>query len=487
LAYRAESMTRRRDNHKTSGLATEPPVRHRTGPASAEAIHRHLMKVLRQSRASRSKEGRQIGVELKFPLVREDGRAPEPSVVPALWDHLCSLGWQAVHDEVSGRPVGARRQTDDGYTVASCETGYCKPEFSLAPVTSLGDLVAVISGLREELAPYVDRHCVHFLGYGIQPVTVPSRGLLMAKSRSRVWDTVFRSNRIVPPELGHDLHLFTINAASHVHVSVSEDEAVPLVNVLNGSAGPQIALTANSGVWRGRVDPAYACVAEKFWDWWVPEEGRAGVPQKSFADLADYARTIAGFRPVFVRRGAGPMLINSYETFERYYSQTQAQGVSLDGRRATVTPEPADIDLHCTCCWHPARITGYGTVENRPNDQQPPEALLCVAALTLGLTEALAESQEELSRFEWHELRAARESACRSALRGTVASEPVASLASRLLDLARLGLERRGLGEEQFLEPLQVRLKSGRCPSDDAVELFQEGGAGMLVEVRAFV
>ena len=68
-----------------------------------------------------------------------------------------------------------------------------------------------------------------------------------------------------------------------------------------------------------------------------------------------------------------------------------------------------------------------------------------------------------------------------------VASERIASLAGRLLELARLGLGRRGLGEERFLEPLEERLKSGRCPSDDAVELFQGGGAERLVEARAFV
>ncbi len=480
-------MTERKTSHKTGSLATEQAVKHRPGPRSEVAIHRHFVKVLRQAGANRSEDGRQIGVELKFPLVREDGRAPDFGMIPALWSHLCSLGWQPVRDGVSGEVVGAKKSNKSGYTVASCETGYCKPEFSLAPVTDLLELSTAIGELREELRPYSDRYRVHFLGYGIQPVTAPSMELLMGKSRARVWDTVFRSNRIVPPESGHDLHLFTINAASHVHVSVSEEQAVPLVNVFNGFAGPQIALTANSRIWRGQVDPAYVCVAEKFWDWWVPEEGRAGVPQRPFRDLRDYAMTIAGFRPMFVKRSHGPLLIEGYETFKHYYSQERAAGVGLDGREVTVTPEPADIDLHCTCCWHPARITRYGTVENRPNDQQPPGALLCVAAFTLGLAEALGESQEELSRFEWYELRAARESACRSALRGMVGSQPIASLAGRLLELARLGLERRGLGEERFLEPLEERLKSGRCPSDDAVELFQQGGAERLVEARAFV
>ena len=68
-----------------------------------------------------------------------------------------------------------------------------------------------------------------------------------------------------------------------------------------------------------------------------------------------------------------------------------------------------------------------------------------------------------------------------------VASQSIASLARRLLELARLGLERRGLGEERFLESLAERLESGRCPADDAVDLFQQGGAETLVEARAFV
>jgi gamma-glutamylcysteine synthetase len=483
LAHEGETV----NESKTTTLSAEGDATRWPVPESEKAIHHRLVAVLPLAKANRSGDGRQIGVELKFPLVREDGRAPGPAVLPALWDHLCSLGWQVVRDEVSGQPIGARKATGSGYTVASCETGYCKPEFSLAPVSDLMDLETAIRRLRGELAPYAESHRVHLLGYGIQPVTAPSRQLLMAKSRAHVWDKVFRSNRIIPPALGHDLHLFTLNAASHVHVSVSREEAAPLLNVLGGFAGPQIALTANSRIWRGQVDPVYRCVAEKFWDWWVPEEGRAGVPQEPIADLADYARMMAGFRPVFVRRGNGPLLIGSYTTFGDYYAQKQAMGVSLDGQESAITPEPADIDLHCTSCWHPARITRYGTVENRPNDQQPPEALPCVAALTLGLTEALAESQEELNGIEWQQLRAARESACRLALRGTVGSRSMASLAERLLELARLGLTRRDLGEERFLDPLAKRLKSLRCPSDDAVEFFRQGGAERLVEAQTFV
>ena len=452
-----------------------------------EAIHRHFAKVLQLAGDERSGGLRQIGAELKFPLVTEDGTAPASDVVPALWEHLCARDWEPVRDDVTGQVVGARNAADGGFTVASCETGYCKPEFALAPVTSLGDLESAISALRDDLAPYAEKQRVHFLGYGIQPVTAPSMRLAMDKSRTRVWDQVFRSNRIVPPTLGHDLHLFTVNAASHVHVSVAEDEAVPLVNVLNGFAGPQIAMTANSAVWRGQVDPVYRCVAEKFWDWWIPDEGRVGIPPTPFADLRDYARVMAAYRPAFVRRPDGPLLIDGHETFGHYFAQEHADAVGLDGEEAIVEPVPADIDLHCTCVWHAARITRYGTVENRPNDQQPPMDLAGVAALTLGLTEALPEALEELSGQDWRQLRTARESACRLALRGTIGVGPISAIAGRLLEMAHLGLERRGLGEERLLEPFAARVRERRSPSDDAAALFERRGAEALVEERALV
>ncbi|NQT87312.1 hypothetical protein HQ560_11140, partial [bacterium] len=158
---------------------------------------------------------RRIGAELKFPLVSDDGSAASYDIVCALWEYLEACGWRADVDPVTGTVVGARKPGEHNDTVASCETGYCKTEFSLAHVANLFDLADAVHRLRDELRPFAESHQVHFLGYGIQPVTPPSRRLLMKKSRTSVWDRIFTSNRHVAPEDGDDMHLFTINAASH--------------------------------------------------------------------------------------------------------------------------------------------------------------------------------------------------------------------------------------------------------------------------------
>ncbi|MCP4645013.1 MAG: hypothetical protein GY851_31515, partial [bacterium] len=196
----------------------------------------------------------------------------------------------------------------------------------------------------------------------------------MKKERSSFWDTVFPSNHVIPPDEGDDVHLFTVNAASHVHVSLPEEEAIKAVNVLNGFAGAQIALMANSSVWRGRVDEDHRCVAERFWDWWRPAQGRIGVPETPFAGVSHYVQSVAQLKPVYVKRDGKPVILRDYDSFAEYYADPSPEGRDLSGACVPLVPSPKDIETHNSCYWYNARISRYYTVENRVCDQQPPDA-----------------------------------------------------------------------------------------------------------------
>ena len=448
-------------------------------------IVKHFVDGFRSTAQKRDAEGRRIGAELKFPLVNANGEAAPREAVAALWAFLEGLGWEPVVDELTRRIVGAKKAGPQNDTVASCETGYCKTEFALAHVADLLELRDAVTELCEKLRAFSDCEGVYFLGYGIQPKTPPSKRLLIKKGRTAFWGKVFRSNHVIAPQDGDDVHLFTVNASSQVHVDVTEEEAIPAVNVFNGLAGAQIALTADSSVWQGRVDPDFKCVCEMFWDWWMPDGKRVGIPAQPFQDMTDYVHTIARLRPIYVKRDGKPVGVMDYKTFAEYYQAGErARGVGARGHEVPLTPRADDIDQHGTFYWYNARISRYYTLENRVNDQQPPGGLLCVPALTLGILEALAEAKEIIASYVWEDLAAARVAACREGLGAVAGDVAVDELAARMLKVAQLGLERRGLGEEQFLEPLWRRLKERRCPADDAVEVFDEGGIEALVDAR---
>ncbi|MFW6169712.1 MAG: glutamate-cysteine ligase family protein [Planctomycetota bacterium] len=445
-------------------------------------LYEHFIDGFQRAVTSRGFSERRIGAELKFPLVNRDGTAAALDELLALWHHLAENGWESIQDAVTGQIAGATRPGAYNDTVASCETGYCKTEFSLAHVASLFELSESIDVLRGELESFAKQRDARFLGYGIQPVTPPGRNLLFKKARSCFWDQAMPSNRRIPPERGDDMHLFTVNAGSHVHVSIDPEDAAKAVNVLNGFAGPQIALAAHSAIWQGRRDEQYLCVNEKLWDWWKPAEGRSGMPQRPFENLEDYVRSIENLAPIFVKREGKPILLGGFDTFGEYFASAEATGRSLEGEQVRLVPQLEDIGLHNSCYWYTARISQYFTVENRVFDQQPPDQLELPAALTLGLVSALDAAWEELARYSWAALREAREAACRDGLEGRTAEFEMAELASRMLEVAAFGLKQRGLGEEKYLEPLRERLGQRTCPARDAIAIFEDVGASGLVE-----
>jgi glutamate--cysteine ligase len=422
---------------------------------------------------------RRVGLELKFPLVGDDGKAPGRETVDRLWAHLVWHGWRPVRENPSGRTIGVKLKGERNDTRGGVETGYCKLEFALAHTADLAAAETAFNRLIEVVRPFLDRNGLHLLGYGIHPVELPSERLLARQSRAQVWDAVCRSNREVPPDEGHDLHLFTLNAGSHVHVAVDRREALEALNVLNGFSAALIALTANSPVWRGRLD-ARRSVAGSFWDSWTVEPGRSGMPERPFRDLADYCRTVCRFRPVFVRRQGVPVLVEEPATFSEFLL-SGGTGRTLEGKTLRLRPELSDMGTHSTCYWFDARISRHHTVESRIADQQPPGEQISVGAVVLGLVESAGEAGEEISSQDWSNLRTLRREALGPGL-GGCRGEQLATLAARMLDLAGRGLARRDKGEERFLEPLRRRLSRRRPPAVGAIELYERSGIESLVD-----
>ena len=202
------------------------------------------------------------------------------------------------------------------------------------------------------------------------------------------------------------------------------------------------------------------------------------MPENPFTCLEHYVKAVSSFKPVFVKREDRPVLLPDYDSFSSYYALEEAAGYDLEGNRVAVKPSPEDIKLHNTLYWFNARISGYYTVENRLNDQQPEDSLLAPSALTLGLAHAVDEAWEELSGISWDKLRKAREAACRSGAEDDFSFE----LAGKMLSAAEAGLKKRGLGEEVFLQPLFRRLRERCCPADDARKIFESGGLDKLLQ-----
>lgn len=440
---------------------------------------------------------RRIGSELKFPLVNPDGRAADANKSDALWEFLIRKGWKPSFDNYVEKVTGAVKEGEMNEHRASCETGYCKVEFSLAHVSDLHCLNKSIRNIEDLVHEFSEDFGVAFLGFGLQPITHPGKHLLMNKSRNIFWDRIFGGNNFIAPENGSDVHLFTINASNQVHIDVCMDEAIDAINVLNGIAGPQIALTANSNIWKGSVQNKYKCLGEMFWDWWLKDKhkSRYGVPERKFSDLEDYFLYILNFSPVFVKRDKGPVGLPFCPTFldfftcndkdircERRYRSDKKCAILANEKLTRISHEKQDLDQHFTFFWHNARLSRYYTLENRINDQQPPGEMLTIPALTLGIIENLRDAVSLINEYPWEVLREMRILASRSGLDARIEGIKVADLSRTILEIAEIGLKKRDLGEEIFLRPLKVRLENRYCPADLAADVFNKNGPHGFVE-----
>jgi gamma-glutamylcysteine synthetase len=428
--------------------------------------------------------GRRVGSELKFPFVKETGYAVDRNDVDTLWKYLGDHGWSVVTDPENGQLVGAETPGEFNHTVARSETGHCLIEFSLAHAGNLHDVQKSYDELQSTLNAFSEKTKTYFLSFGMHPLEKPGKHLMARKSRNLFWDKVFGSNRIVPPEDGSDVHLFALSAAHQVHIDVNPEESIEAVNVLNGFAGAQIALSANSNIWQNGVAERAHCLGELFWDWWLGDDrGRAGVPERRFGSLDDYAECIGNYSPVFVRRGDRVIGLPDYKTFKEYYNgHGVKRGIGADGNMIDLIPEKDDISLHNTFFWHDARVSRYFTIENRLNDQQPYDEMIVIPALTLGLIENLNEAHSYVSRFEWDTLRKMRDNAIHDGLEASVNGTAVIDQCKEMVDIAERGLAARNKGEEKYIQPLKERIEKRINPAMKAAEVFKSEGLDSFIQ-----
>lgn len=435
-----------------------------------------------------------IGIECELPIVNPEGEAAPLSVIYQLFDYLALAGFDLKVDEYTQKPVAATRinlesalQFDYCEDTISTDLGFSTLEIALAPQTNLWVVEQQLNDLLSLLLPYFDQQQCRILGYGIQPFTPPSADLLVPHKRYNFIDRV-SGNEFVPASAGKDFHLLTVTASNQCHIEVSLEEAIPAVNVLNGLSGLQIALQANSPIWKGQVDNQYKATRELFWDYCFTDRiNQAGIPAK-FNDLAGYVDNLMSFKAQRVIRNGQAYRIASDQTFKDFYQETQPTiGENREGECLLLTPQPEDIHLQNGFCYYNARLVSkFGTIENRMCCQQPPGETMVTAALTLGILENLAEAQQLLASLNFISPTKLRMKAIKNGLATKLAGKSIIPWGYQLLAIAEKGLQKRGDGEEIFLAPLFARVEKRQTPADLAIDIFQKEGIEAFLEAFSF-
>jgi len=396
---------------------------------------------------------RKVGVEEEFVVVNELG---EMGTVPLIFPELVKIGWEAKHDPITGYLIGVGH----GDVVIGTDVGVGVMEIGFSPQR---DLFAHLME-RSEVLSLVDSQLASFKlrrldNYAVQPLTIPAFEHWAQKIRGLHFRKLFCNA----------VHAQTASAASQTHVEVTKDELASVMEVLHLSAGIFIALTANSPVWAGSVDPDGALAARQvFWERFTIGHGYS--KNIRFDGLPGNLRDVAEFfcQARFIVHVEDNKLITPDVPFGKWV--VAQEELDMDGFVDA-------FESHSGTLWWNARPrTCYGTIENRVCCQN--SEAVAHHALCLGLVENYKNVLSYLRQSEltvWI-------SGYRETLRGGMRCAFARDFCKMFLDLANIGLVNRGFSEETLLAPLYERVDDGFSPAHEKLGVYKGGGISALIE-----
>ena len=329
---------------------------------------------------------RTVGREAEFPVVDQAGRAAD---IDQLWPLLLrsedaaessKRGSLSPHSS-SLTPLKVKRDavnTDlivglDGSSYSyALEVGRGTIELNVGPCATLFELESTFRTALERLVRAAAQLGWRVLGYGVQPLSPPTRALLSPKQRYGTLADI----------MGADWIWYTVTASDQAHVDVSRDEAVSVLNFGNLIAPVVVALCANSPVVAGELTDDCSGREGRMID--APYGRRHGMIDRPYADLTDFVARLSRL-PALLRREGERLLPDGRlfsDVLREDYGAMRSEGAALSSGCLDA------FLLHDHYIWHNARLrTAYATVELRPACQQPPHELMAAAALYLGLVE----------------------------------------------------------------------------------------------------
>lgn len=439
---------------------------------------------------------RTVGREAEFPVVDQAGRAAD---VDRLWPLLLGNEDTAEKDKrdslsphsSSLSPLKVKRDavnTDlivglDGAAYSyALEVGKGTIELNVGPYATLFELEIAFRSAVERLVRAAAKLGWRVLGYGVQPLSPPTRDLLSPKQRYHALADI----------MGADWIWYTVTASDQTHVDISRDEAVSMLNFGSLIAPVVVALCANSPLAAGALTGD--CSGREGRMITARYGERHGMISRPYADLTDFVARLSRM-PALLRR-EGERLLPDGRLFSDVLradygkARSEERGESSEGWVLTAGSFDAFL-LHDHYIWHSARVrTAYGTVELRPACQQPPHELMAATALYLGLVEgheeiveyiqnALAPVEERTLAGCWPRMQQYHHQAVRA---GLAAPEPAPGFLAEVLTLAAAALARRGYGEEEMLAPLWQRLEQRKNPAQRVQRVFAEMGLEGLIK-----
>ena len=341
-------------------------------------------------------------------------------------------------------------------------------ELSGAPLADMQAIDAETRGHLDEVAAVAGDLGLGYLALGFHPTVTREQTPVMPKGRYAIM------RRYMPLVGGQGLDMMFRTCTVQANLDfASEADMVAKFRTSLALQPIATALFANSPFREGKPTGFLSTRANV---WTDTDADRTGMLDFVFEDgfgFEAYARYALTVPMYFVKRG------------DTYIDVAgKSFGDFIDGKLAERPGERAsmkDWADHVTTIFPEVRLKTY--LEMRGADTGPADMLVALPALWTGVLyddAALAAAWDLCNGWSAEDHVASRGEAARHGLKGKVAGRSMRDVAVDLVAIAREGLQRRGLGEEAFLAPLEAIADSGVTQADRWLEKFHGPWGGSV-------
>ena len=421
-----------------------------------------------------------IGVEIEIPIINLDKKAVDFDVVHKITDKFQKQypDFQDNGIDYDGNVFAIKNPKTDDIVCYDCS--YNNIEFAMGREKDLFSINDRFSEYYSFVKESFEEYNHTLTGMGINPYRkyneydpIPSERYLMLyhhlKSYNNYDDVPMHFHEF--PEYG------MFSSASQVQLDVYRDDLVKTINVFSKIEPIKALLFSNSVL----IDENkhVTCFRDALWEYSTHgvNPHNIGMYDVDFKDLNDLQSYLESLNIYCVMRDGAYINFQSMNVLD-YFSKDYVCGeIYSNGEYRKMEVKPLINDIKYLRPFKFINLTFRGTVEFRSVCTQPIKDSMSVAAFHLGLKDKLDELDELISNDEviYHKGYTAselRKLLIQDELPAFVDRDGLCKLSKDIVDLASVGLEERGIGEEIFLKPLYGRIRNHVNPGKNIITLL---------------
>ena len=424
-----------------------------------------------------------IGIEIEVPIINLNKKPVDFDIVHKITDNFKKefSDFSPNGIDYDGNTFSLKNPNNSDIVCYDCS--YNNIEFAMGREKDLFTInnrfIEYYNYVKEEF----EKYNYTLTGMGINPyrrynkeIPIPSERYLMLYHHLKS----FNKYNDIPMHFHNYPGYGMFSSASQVQLDVHYNDLIKTINTFTKIEPIKAILFSNSVLMD--ENKHLTCFRDALWEYSTHgiNPHNIGMYDVDFEDIDDILNYLETLNIYCVMRDGAYINFETINLLE-YFNKDSIKGDIYDKKGyRQIEIKPNINDIYYLRAFKFINLTFRGTVEFRSICTQPISDTMSVAAFHLGLKEKIDELHEFISkdRVIFHKGYTAselRKLLIQDEIPSFINKKKLCKLTNNILNIAKDGLNKRGLGEEIFLKPLYNRVKYHTNPGKEMIKSLHDG------------